>query len=183
MVLKGVISAKLPDHSRLQFNLSLLGARWWKRGGIWRQKWERLKAGESNGNVPLRTCLECSVPEPYRSPDWVLVPAKPAQRLNTSNNTLLAASAVLARFDSNFLLLLCQGAWNKTCTQLSVSQILSYDPQNYGLGNVQRFFYDCWCDLTVIFDQISNSSNVYLSSSRFWTATSLVIFYQHHYVS
>jgi hypothetical protein len=30
----------------------------------------------------------------------------------------------------------------------------------------------------VIFDQISNSSNVYLSSSRFWTVTSLVIFYQ-----
>jgi len=28
------------------------------------------------------------------------------------------------------------------------------------------------------FDQISNSSNVYRSSSRFWTATSLVIFYQ-----
>jgi len=30
----------------------------------------------------------------------------------------------------------------------------------------------------VIFDQISNSSNVYLNSSRFWMATSLVIFYQ-----
>jgi hypothetical protein len=29
----------------------------------------------------------------------------------------------------------------------------------------------------IIFEQISNSSNVYLSSSRFWTATSLVIFY------
>ena len=24
------------------------------RGGIWRQKWERLKTGESNGNLPLR---------------------------------------------------------------------------------------------------------------------------------
>ena len=34
--------------------------------------------GESNGNLPLRTCPGCSVPEPYRSPDWVLVPAKPA---------------------------------------------------------------------------------------------------------
>ena len=32
--------------------------------------------GESNGNLPLRTCPGCSVPEPYRSPDWVLVPAK-----------------------------------------------------------------------------------------------------------
>jgi len=33
------------------------------------------------------------------------------------------------------------------------------------------------------FDQISNSSNVYLSSSRFWTATSLFIFYQFPSVS
>jgi len=46
------------------------------------------------------------------------------------------------------------------------------------LRDVQRFCYHSWCDSTVIFDQISNSSNVYLSSSRFWTATSLVIFYQ-----
>jgi hypothetical protein len=42
------------------------------------RRWERLKAGESNGNLPLRTCPGCSVPEPYRSPDWALVPAKPA---------------------------------------------------------------------------------------------------------
>jgi hypothetical protein len=27
-----------------------------------------LKAGESNGNLPLRICLVRSVPEPYRSP-------------------------------------------------------------------------------------------------------------------
>jgi hypothetical protein len=33
---------------------------------------------ESNGNLPLRTCPGCSVPEPYQSLDWVLVPAKPA---------------------------------------------------------------------------------------------------------
>jgi hypothetical protein len=32
--------------------------------------------------------------------------------------------------------------------------------------------------LTVIVDQIINSSNVYLCSSRFWTTTSLAIFYQ-----
>jgi hypothetical protein len=42
------------------------------------ERWERLKGGESNGKLPLRTCLECSVPESYRSPDWALVPAKPA---------------------------------------------------------------------------------------------------------
>jgi len=31
---------------------------------------------ESNGKLPLRTFPGCSVPEPYRSPDWALVPAK-----------------------------------------------------------------------------------------------------------
>jgi hypothetical protein len=48
-----------------------------------------LKAGESNGKLPLRTCLGCSVPEPYRSPDWALVPVKPAQRPNTKLLSLL----------------------------------------------------------------------------------------------
>jgi hypothetical protein len=33
-------------------------------------QWQR------NGKLPLRTCPERSVPEPYRSPDWALVPAK-----------------------------------------------------------------------------------------------------------
>jgi len=33
------------------------------------EKWERLKAGESNGKLPLRTCPGCSVPDPYQSPD------------------------------------------------------------------------------------------------------------------
>ena len=46
-------------------------------GGTCRLKWERLKAGESNGKLPPRTCPGCSVPEPYRSHDWALVPAKP----------------------------------------------------------------------------------------------------------
>jgi hypothetical protein len=50
------------------------------RGDIWRRKWKRLKAGESNGKLPLRTCPECSVPELYRSPDWALVPAKTGPR-------------------------------------------------------------------------------------------------------
>jgi hypothetical protein len=50
---------------------------------------ESLKAGESNGKLPQRTFLEFSVPEPYRSPDWAMVPAKPAQGLNTSNNNML----------------------------------------------------------------------------------------------
>ena len=82
------------------------------------------------------------------------------------------------RCDSIFPLLRCQGVWNETCTQLSLSRILFQNPKNYSLGDVQRFCYHSWCDSTVIFDNISNRSNVYLSSSRFWTATSLAIFYQ-----
>ena len=46
-------------------------------GGTWRLKWKRLKAGESNGKLPARTCPGCSVPEPYWSHDWALIPAKP----------------------------------------------------------------------------------------------------------
>jgi len=46
-------------------------------GGTWWLKWERPKAGESNGKLPPRTCSGCSVPEPYRSHDWALVLAKP----------------------------------------------------------------------------------------------------------
>jgi hypothetical protein len=42
------------------------------------------RKGESNDKLPLRTCPGCSVPEPYRSPDWALVLAKPAQWLNTN---------------------------------------------------------------------------------------------------
>ena len=83
---------------------------------------------------------------------------------------------VLARCDSVFPLLRCQGVWNKTCIQLSLSLILFQNPKNYSRGDVQRFCYHSWCDSTVIFDQISNSSNVYLSSSQFWTAISLVIY-------
>jgi len=84
----------------------------------------------------------------------------------------------LARCDSIFPSLWCQGMWNKTYTQLSLSQILIQKPKNYSLGDVQRFCYHSWCHSTVIFNRISNSSNGYLSSSRFWTATSLVTFYQ-----
>jgi hypothetical protein len=85
---------------------------------------------------------------------------------------------VLTRCDSIFPLLRRQGVWNKTYIQLSFSRTLFQNPKNYSLGEVARFCYHSWCDSTVIFYQISNSSNVYFSSSRFWTATSLVIFYQ-----
>jgi len=37
---------------------------------------------------------------------------------------------VLAICDSIFPLLRCQGVWNKTCTQLSLSQILFQNPKN-----------------------------------------------------
>jgi hypothetical protein len=45
------------------------------------------KGGESNCKLPLRTSLERSVPEPYRSPDWALVRAKTTQGLNTTTTT------------------------------------------------------------------------------------------------
>jgi len=85
---------------------------------------------------------------------------------------------VLARCDSIFPLLRFQGVWNKTYTQLSLFQIPFQNPKNYSPGDVQRFCYHSLCDSTVIFHQISNSNNVYISSSRVWTATPLVIFYQ-----
>ena len=53
--------------------------------GTWRRKWERLKARKSNSKLAPRTCPGCSVPEPYRSVDWALVPASPASKgLNTN---------------------------------------------------------------------------------------------------
>ena len=64
-----------------EFHLPLLeDSRVVGREGTQRRRWERLKAGESNGNLPLRTCPGCSVPGPYWSPDWVLVPAKTGLR-------------------------------------------------------------------------------------------------------
>ena len=54
-----VISAKLPDISRPQFHLPPLGA----LASLWTWRHlatRRLKTGESNGNLPLRTCSGCS---------------------------------------------------------------------------------------------------------------------------
>ena len=48
---------------------------------------------------------------------------------------------VMARCDSIFPLLRCQGVWNKTCTQLSLPQILFQNPKNYSPGDVHRFCY------------------------------------------
>ena len=78
-----VISAKLPDniltyssHFR-RWYLSRRGG----RGGTWWWKFGISKiAGESNGKLPLRTCPGCSVPEPYQSPDWILVSAQTGPR-------------------------------------------------------------------------------------------------------
>jgi hypothetical protein len=68
--------------------------------------------------------------------------------------------------------------WNKMCTHIFFPQILFQNPKNYSFRDVQRFCYHSWCSLMVIFGQISNSRNVYLSLSWFWTATSLIIIYQ-----
>jgi len=58
-------------------------ARGLSRRWTWRHLAEKVgtpKGGESNANLPLRICQGCSVPEPYRSPDRVLVPAKTGLR-------------------------------------------------------------------------------------------------------
>jgi len=60
-----------------------------------------------------------------------------------------------------------QAVWNKSRTQHSISQILLQNPTNYSLGDVQKFCYHSWCDSTIIFDQINNSSGVYFGLSRF----------------
>ena len=67
--------------SRSQFHLSLLGSLATLR--MYRHlaaKVGTFKAGESNGKLPPRTCPGCSVPEPYWSHDWALVPANPASK-------------------------------------------------------------------------------------------------------
>jgi hypothetical protein len=69
-------------HTHEEFHLTLLGGlshRW-----TWRHLAEKAGTSESNGNLPLRTCPGCSGLAPYQSPDWVLVPAKPAWGLNTN---------------------------------------------------------------------------------------------------
>ena len=65
----------------------------------------------------------------------------------------------------------------KECWTKRVHNFLFQNPKNYSLRDVQRFCYHSWCDLMVIFDQISNSGNVNLSLSWFWTATCLIIIY------
>ena len=75
-------SGKITGHpSRSQFHLSLLES----LASLWTYrhlaaKVGTSKGGESNGKLPPRTCPGCSVPEPYWSHDWALVPASPASK-------------------------------------------------------------------------------------------------------
>ena len=67
--------------SRPQFHRSLLGS----LASLRTYRHLAAKLGTSKGggkqwqNTP-RTCPGCSVPEPYRSHDWALVPARPASK-------------------------------------------------------------------------------------------------------
>ena len=67
--------------SRQQFHLSLLRSlaslRTYRHLAA---KVGTSKGRESNGKLHPRTCPGCSVPEPYRSHDWALVPANPASK-------------------------------------------------------------------------------------------------------
>ena len=92
-----------------------------------------------------------SVPSPERmshQPIQNSVALFRSRRQNTSHNDFVKKIVcidhrdnLLARCDLIFLLLRCQGAWNKTCTQLSLFQILFQNPNNYGFGDVQKFCY------------------------------------------
>ena len=75
--------SKITGHlSRPQSHLSLLGS----LASLRTYRHLATKVGtskggrESNGELPPRTCPRCSVPEPYRSHDWALVPASPASK-------------------------------------------------------------------------------------------------------
>jgi hypothetical protein len=65
MMRKSSFRAKLPDNIHAHSYTFRCGSE-----GTWRRKWKRLKAVESNGKLPLTTCPDCSVPEPYRPPGW-----------------------------------------------------------------------------------------------------------------
>ena len=71
--------------------------------GTWRLKWECLKVGESNGKLPPRTCPGCSVPEPYRSHDLALVPAKPGLQGWILMNEYIETVALLLTFGISVL--------------------------------------------------------------------------------
>ena len=84
---------------------------------------------------------------------------------------------ILARCDSIFPLLRCQGVWKKTCTQLSLSQILFQNPKNYSLGDVK--------DSAIILDKIRRSFLPNRPHQQYFTSLRvdfgrpfLVIFYQ-----
>jgi hypothetical protein len=68
---------------------------------------------------------------------------------------------ILARCDSIFPLLRCQGVRNKMCTK-PLSQILFQNLKNYSLGDVQRFCYHSCCNLMVI---LTKSATAAMSTS------------------
>ena len=87
--------------------------------------------GGSNGNLPLRTCPGCSVPEPYRSPDWFLVPAKPASGLNTNEMN--------ARYEHKSIQT-CFGLLTPSSVSLQVLSAKSYELLKWYNTAVCRYF-------------------------------------------
>jgi hypothetical protein len=59
------------------------------------------KGRRNNGKLHLRTYPECSVSEPYRSPDWALVPAKLAQGLNSNTTTTTTSTTTTTNNNNN----------------------------------------------------------------------------------
>jgi len=78
----------------------------------------------SNGKLPPRTWPGCSVPEPYRSHDWALVPAKPGlqgwilmntthQQMHSYNYVQLHIISLLHRHVSITTVIIIRGSCNK----------------------------------------------------------------------
>jgi len=85
---------------------------------------------------------------------------------------------VLAGCDASFPLLWCQGVWNKMCTQISLYQILFHIRRTTVMGMFKDFADILDAIQRSLFNNSANSNNVYISSSWFWTANTLAIFYQ-----
>jgi hypothetical protein len=91
---------------------------------------------------------------------------------------------VLARCDSILPLLRRHGVWKEKNMHTTFSfpdpLLESEELQSWGCSKILPSFL---LQFDGHFDQINNSSSVYLSLSQFWMATSLVIFYQFPSVS
>jgi hypothetical protein len=147
--------------------------------------WESKKYQHGLGASPLdfqflrpRGCLT----NPFRIPSLYFGVITKTQSPISRNNFVkkfLSASAIAIIFWQEVIRSsLCSGV--KECGTKRVHNFL-FPKSSFRI--LRTTVLGMFKDSAVILEQISNSSNVYLSSSRFWTVTSLFIFYQPPSVS